>query len=127
VTKHDFPKIHFYDQDFVDIYDKTWAWIQDCWNSGTDKGGIEGKFFSYPGSQTVYQSDAIYSSFFLVYSNRIYQATPSLDLFYDRQEPSGAIRCAYDIQTGAPVDEKDNSEGLGIPLFAWAEIGRAHV
>jgi hypothetical protein len=29
VNKRDFPKIHFYDQDFVDIYDKTWTWLQD--------------------------------------------------------------------------------------------------
>ncbi|MDR2921708.1 MAG: hypothetical protein LBU85_00010 [Treponema sp.] len=126
MTKLDFPKIHFYDQDFVDIYDKTWAWLQDCWNSSTEKNGIEGKFFSYPGSQTVYQSDAIYSSFFLVYSNRIYQATPSLDLFYERQEPNGAIRCAYDINTGKPVVERDNAECLGIPLFAWAEYNIYH-
>jgi len=86
VTKLDFPKIHFYDQDFVDIYDKTWAWIEDCWKSGGDKSGIEGKFFSYPESQAVTQVDAIFSSFFLVYSNRIYQAHPTLDLFYERQE-----------------------------------------
>ena len=85
MTKHDFPKIHFYDQDFVDIYDKTWAWIQDCWNSGGPKSGIDGKFFSYPDAPTVHQADAIFSSFFLVYSNRIYQATPTLDLFYSRQ------------------------------------------
>ena len=31
MNKRDFPKIHFYDQDFVDIYDKTWTWIQDFW------------------------------------------------------------------------------------------------
>jgi hypothetical protein len=37
LIKRDFPKIHFYDQDFVDIYDKTWAWIQDCWSSGNEK------------------------------------------------------------------------------------------
>jgi len=126
VTKHDFPKIHFYDQDFVDIYDKTWAWIQDCWISGGEKSGIEEKFFSYPESQTVGQADAIFSSFFLVYSNRIYQAHPSLDLFYERQEANGAIRCAYDITTGSPVFEKDNPEGLGIPLFAWAEYNIYH-
>jgi neutral trehalase len=126
VIRHDFPKIHFYDQDFVDIYDKTWAWIQDCWNSGGEKSRIEGKFFSYPGSTAVYQADAIYSSFFLVYSNRIYQATPTLDLFYERQEENGAIRCAYDIKTGAPVIERDNSEGLGVPLFAWAEFNIYH-
>jgi len=132
VTRHDFPKIYFFDQYFVDIYDKTWAWIQDCWNSGTEKegkdckDGISGKFFSYPKSQTVSQSDAIYSSFFLVYSNRIYQATPTLDIFYERQEPNGAIRCAYDIATGKPVMDKDNAEGLGIPLFAWAEYNIYH-
>ena len=140
MIKHDFPKIHFYDQDFVDIYDKTWAWIQDCWNNGSEKSGVysassgsssssiplEGKFFSYPQTQAVYQSDAILSSFFLVYSNKIYQAHPSLDLFYNRQEPNGAIRCAYDINTGAPVVDRDNPEGLGIPLFAWAEHNIYH-
>ena len=126
MTRHDFPKIHFYDQDFVGIYDKTWGWLADCWNSGSGKTKIEGKFFSYPGSSTVHQADAIYSSFFLVYSNRIYQATPTLDIFYDRQEASGAIRCTYDIKTGKPVAEKDNIEGLGIPLFAWAEFNIYH-
>lgn len=126
MTKHDFPKIHFYDQDFVDIYDKTWAWIQDCWVSGGENSGIEGKFFSYPESQTVNQADAILSSFFLVYSNRIYQANPTLDLFYSRQEENGAIRCSYDIVTGLPVIDKENPEGLGMPLFAWAEYNIYH-
>ena len=126
MIKQDFPKIHFYDQDFVDIYDKTWAWIQDCWNNGGEKSGIEGKFFSYSDSQAVTQVDAILSSFFLVYSNRIFQAHPTLDLFYSRQEPNGAIRNAYDKITGAPVLEKDNSEGLGMPLFAWAEYNIYH-
>jgi neutral trehalase len=126
VTRRDFPKIHFYDQDFVDIYDKTWAWIQDFWNMGSEKSVIEGKFFSYPGSPVIQQADAIFSSFFLVYSNRIYQASPTLDLFYQRQEPNGAIRCAYNIETGLPVVEDDNPEGLGLPLFAWAEFNLYH-
>jgi neutral trehalase len=123
VIKHDFPKIHYFNQDFVDIYDKTWAWIQDCW---AENNGLEGSFFLYPGSRAVNQSDAIFSSFFLVYSNKIYQAFSTLDLFYSRQEPNGAIRCAYDIGTGKPVFEKDNPEGLGIPLFAWSEFNIYH-
>ncbi|MDR2535267.1 MAG: hypothetical protein LBD29_04440 [Treponema sp.] len=148
MIKRDFPKIHFYDQDFVDIYDKTWAWIQDCWNIGCEQGGlsplerpeplpetshaadkplsIEGNFFSYPSSPAIQQADAIFSSFFLVYSNRIYQAHPTLDVFYDRQEPNGAIRSAYQIETGLPVVDKDNPEGLGLPLFAWAEFNLYH-
>jgi neutral trehalase len=126
VLRRDFPKIHFYDQDFVDIYDKTWAWIQDCWNMGSEGSVIEGKFFSYPGSKVVYQADAVFSSFFLVYSNRIYQAHPTLDIFYERQEPNGAIRSAYNIETGLPVVEYDNPEGLALPLFSWAEFNLYH-
>ncbi|MDR0569483.1 MAG: hypothetical protein LBG87_09800 [Spirochaetaceae bacterium] len=152
MIKRDFPKVHFYDQDFVDIYDKTWAWIQDCWNAagemnsgapekpefsedagsdihnaGSGASSIEGKFFSYPGSPVVQQADAIFSSFFLVYSNRIYQAHPTLDVFYARQEPNGAIRSAYAIETGLPVVmDPDNPEGLGLPLFAWAEFNLYH-
>ncbi|MDR1900795.1 MAG: hypothetical protein LBQ88_00735 [Treponema sp.] len=145
MTKRDFPKIHFYDQDFVDIYDKTWAWIQDCWGPGNEKlagtgssvkdacmksacmkSAIEGKFFSHPGSPVVTQEDAIFSSFFLVYSNRIYQAHPTLDLFYERQEPNGAIRSVYNIETGLPAVEQDNPEGLGLPLFSWAEFNLYH-
>jgi neutral trehalase len=126
VIKRDFPKIHFYDQDFVDIYDKTWAWIQDCWDRNYDNSAIKGKFFSYQGSPYVTQTDAIYSSFFLVYSNRIYQASPTLDLFYERQEPDGAIRSAYDIKTGAALLHEDNPESVGIPVFSWAEHNLYH-
>jgi neutral trehalase len=132
VTKRDFPKIHFYDQDFVDIYDKTWAWMQDFWTSGdlgvdkTDKATGEGKFFSYPGSTIITQTEAVCSSFFLVYSNRIYQAHPALDYFYNHQEADGAIRGTYTIETGVPVLTEDNPEGLSLPLFAWAEMNLYH-
>ncbi|GAB1481975.1 trehalase family glycosidase [Treponema sp.] len=126
MTKRDFPKVHFYDQDFVDIYDRTWAWIQDCWLAGGTESGFEGKFFGYPGSPTVDQYDAINSSFFLVYSNRIYQAHPTLDLFYEKQEENGAIRSKYDMETGLPVADPANPESLGMPLFAWAEFNLYH-
>jgi neutral trehalase len=110
----------------VDIYDKTWAWIQDCWQGEEEKGVIEGKFFSYPGNPVIQQVDAIFSSFFLVYSNRIYQASPTLDVLYQHQEPDGAIRSVYNIETGEPVVEENNPKGLGLPLFAWAEFNLYH-
>ena len=48
MNKRDFPKVHFYDQDFVDIYDRTWAFIQDfLFNIKTEKGATE-SFFLYP-------------------------------------------------------------------------------
>jgi len=47
VNKRDFPKVHFYDQDFVDIYDRTWSFIQDfLFNIKTEKGTTESFFAS---------------------------------------------------------------------------------
>jgi neutral trehalase len=49
-----------------------------------------------------------------------------LDVFYAHQESSGAIRSAYNISTGLPEVDLDNPEGLGLPLFAWAEYNLYH-
>ncbi|HOS30438.1 MAG TPA: hypothetical protein PLR39_06485, partial [Treponemataceae bacterium] len=76
MNKRDFPKIHFYDQDFVDIYDKTWAWLQDFWlDPKTGESALEG-YFVYPENDIVIldQIESIFASFFLVYSNRNYPA-----------------------------------------------------
>jgi neutral trehalase len=126
VIKKDFPKIHFYDQDFVDIYDQTWAWIQDFWNKGTKKSGLEQRYFYYPESESINQFESIFSTFFLVYSNKIYPAAPQLDNFYNKQEESGAIRGDYNIKDGKPILSSDNPEGVNPPLFSWAEYNLYH-
>jgi neutral trehalase len=126
VTKRDFPRIHFYNQDFVDIYDKTWAWIADNWIISESMATEREKFFAYPEAEFLRVEDAIYSSFFLVYSNRIFQAYSTLDQFYQRQEPSGAIRWAYNLKTGQPFLPDYNPEGVGLPVFAWAEFNLYH-
>ena len=127
MNKRDFPRVHFYDQDFVEIYDRTWAWIADPWTSGGQKSGIDKiKFFQYADSQVLDSFEQVFSSFFLVYSNRIYAASNGLDALYALQEPSGAIRARYDIESGKPVFSASNPEGIGLPLFAWAEYNLYH-
>lgn len=127
LNKKDFPRVHFYDQDFVEIYDRTWAWASDCWTSGGEGSGFEkAKFFHYPQRSSVDLLEQVFSSFFLVYSNRIYGASNGLDVLYSLQEPDGAIRARYDAATGKPILTKDNPEGLGLPLFAWAEHNLYH-
>jgi neutral trehalase len=126
VTKKDFPTIHFYDQDFVDIYDQTWAWVQDYWQKGTTQNGLQKQYFNYPQATTINQFESIMSTFFLVYSNRNFPTTPQLDNFYDRQEASGAIRGDYSLDKGKPVYTKDNPQGVNPPLFAWAEYNMYH-
>jgi neutral trehalase len=118
--------MHFYDQDFVDIYDRAWSLVQDCWDHGDEDAAINGKFFAYPGSRTITQMDAFFPSFFLVYSNRIYPANTSLDIFYQQQEEDGAIRAEYDLQSGTAIRTPENPEGVGMPLFAWAEFNLYH-
>lgn len=128
VNKRDFPKIHFYDQDFVDIYDKTWSWVQDFWKDPkTGETSIDG-YFVYPKKSGTFidQMESIFSSFFLVYSNRNFPAYQNLDYLYAQQEENGAIRWKYTLVDDAPIIDKTNPEAIGLPLFAWAEYNLYH-
>ena len=126
MIKKGFPSIHFYDQDFVDIYNKTWAWINDSWKKGNSKNGLQPKYFNYSGNSTIHQYQACLSTFFLVYNNRFFPAAPLLDNFYGKQEENGAIRGEYSCSSGKPVLHDDNPEGVHPPLFAWAEYNLFH-
>ena len=128
LNKRDFPKIHFYDQDFVDIYDKTWNWLSDYWIDPSSGEQSADGLFIYPmnGKYILDQSEAIFSSFFLVYSNRNFPANKNIDYFYERQEENGAIRWKYDTKTNTPITTMENPEGIGFPLFAWAEFNLYH-
>ena len=88
MNKRDFPKIHFYDQDFVDIYDKTWSWLHDFWLDANCNEASTNGYFIHPENDELIldQFESIFSSFFLVYSNRNYPANQNLDYFYARQE-----------------------------------------
>ena len=83
MKRTDFPKIHFYDQDFVDIYDKTWNMLSGSLvNPETNEFSSDG-YFVYPGEPTGFLTQAegvspdtplvldkfetIFSSLFLVY------------------------------------------------------------
>lgn len=124
--RKDFPRVHYYDQDFVDLYDQTWAWINDCWHKGTPENGLTTRYFSYPESDVINQFEACLSTFFLVYSNRVHPAHYQLDNFYGKQEESGAIRGRYRTDNGQPVTSKKNPEGILPPLFSWAEYNLFH-
>ncbi|MBI9103536.1 MAG: hypothetical protein JEY99_14045 [Spirochaetales bacterium] len=126
MIKKGFPVVHFYDQDFVDLYDRTWAWIQDFWKKGTPENGLDTRYFNYPENTTINQFEACLSTFFLVYSNGIFPAIPLLDNFYNKQEENGAIRSEYSETDGSPVLTPENPEGVSPPLFSWAEYNLYH-
>ncbi len=119
-----FPVVHFYDQDFVDFYDHTWIWIQDQWKS--IEAGMQEQGLFYPDMKVLSQYEALMSSFFLVYSNQHYSPYSILDYFYKKQEPSGAIRSHYSLESGEAVMSKDNPLGIAPPLFAYVELNLFH-
>jgi neutral trehalase len=128
MVKKGFPAVHFYDQDFVDLYEQTWAWVQDAWykNKQQSSNGLSSAFLLHPDNNVVHQFEACLSTFFLAYSNRIFPGAPNLDNFYQKQEDSGAIRGAYRVEDGAPIFTDDNPEGVEPPLFAFAEYNLFH-
>jgi len=115
------PSIHFYDQDFVDLYDRSWVWINEHWTAGTEQNTFAGNYVSYAGQKTFNMFDSCLSALFLNYSNQTYSPFDMLDFFYSKQEESGAIRSDYSIEDGSPVVTSDNPEGVVIPLLAYVE------
>ncbi len=126
MVKDNVPSVHFYDQDFVDLYDRTWLWIHDRWNHGTKEHDMPAHYLSYDGQKTFHQYYSCLDSFFLAYSNQNYSPFPMLDYFYDKQELSGAIRGEYSIEEGIPVFSEGNPEGVHPPLFALVEYNLYH-
>jgi len=126
VNKKEPPKVHYYDQDFVDTYDKSWAWIKDYWVKGGPSTPFQKPFFMDPTSARINSFDAALSTFFLVNSNGVYNPLSAIDNFYAKQEESGAIRGEYDLETGEAYLPADNPDGILPPLFAWAEFNIYH-
>jgi len=120
------PSVHFYDQDFVDMYDRTWVWIDEYWAQGTKENGFSGGYLGYPGQKSFNQFNSCMSALFLVYSNQNYSPFPMVDYFYEKQEPSGAIRSDYSIEDGSVMVDLLNPEGVCPPVFAYIEHGFYH-
>jgi neutral trehalase len=126
VGKKEFPKLHFYDHDLTDMYDYTFNRLKGFWKRGTPENQLEPRYFSYPDSDRINQFEAILSTFFLVYSNRVFPVLSLVDNFYNKQEKDGAIRGEYSIKEGKPIFSRKNPEGILPPLFAWAEYNIYH-
>ena len=116
------PRIHFYDQDFVDMYDRTWVWLDEMWHQGDKDGLFPDGYFTHADSGIINLFDASISSLFLVYSNQNYNPYSLIDYFYSKQGEDGQIAECYDIATGLPVFTEDNPLGLSLPLLSYVEF-----
>ncbi|NIZ47514.1 trehalase family glycosidase [Entomospira nematocerorum] len=120
------PRIHYYNQDFVDVYVRSWNLIDSNWVRGTKESGMDTTMFHDKNHDELSIVKACFSSFYLVYSNRVYSSSATLDVFYAKQEPSGAIRSCYSLSTGQAILKDDNPLGLCPPIFSWVEYDIYH-
>ncbi len=105
----------------MDLYDRSWVWIDEHWTQGTEQNGFNGYYISNEGQKTIDQFNSCLCALFLNYSNQVYSPFEMLDYFYSKQEENGAIRSEYSVEDGSPVLSPDNPEGVVLPLFAYAE------
>lgn len=116
------PQIHFYDQDFVDLYERTWVWLDGVWHQGDKDSAFPEGYFTYGNSEEVDLFAASMSSLFLVYSNQNYSPYSLIDYFYARQEENGRIAEKYNINTNKAIFDENNPEGVTLPLLPYVEF-----
>ncbi len=121
MVKESVPRIHFYDQDFVDMYDRAWVWLEELWHEGEKDGQFPEGYFTHGDSNVINLFDVSMSSLYLVYSNQAYSPYSMVDYFYNRQAEDGQIAEMYDINTNSPVFTEDNPLGVTLPLLPYVE------
>ena len=126
VVKDLVPRIHFYDQDFVDMYDRVWIWLDDLWHPGDKDGAFPEGYYTYGDSNVISLFDTCLSCLFLAYSNQRYSADSMIDFFYSVQGPDGQIAEKYDVASRQPVFDDDNPKGATLPLLSYVEFTFYH-
>lgn len=121
MVKESVPRIHFYDQDFVDMYDRAWVWLEELWHEGEKDGQFPEGYFTHGDSNVINLFDVSMASLYLVYSNQTYSPYSMVDYFYNRQAENGQIAEMYDVNTDSPVFTEDNPLGVTLPLLPYVE------
>jgi len=120
------PCVHFYDQDFVDMYDRTWVWIDEGWVKGEHGDLFPDGYMPSGDKGTVSLFDSCLLALSLVYSNGNFDAYSLIDFFYKRQDDEGNIFDCYDLNTLEPVTTEGNPYGLMPPLLPYVEYTFYH-
>ncbi len=122
MIKESVPGIHFYDQDFVDMYDRAWVWLEEVWSAGDKDGKFPEGYYIPDNGEKINLYDVTLSSLFLVYSNQIYSPYSMVDYFYARQEENGRIAEEYNFVTDEAVVNPLNPLGVSLPLLPYVEF-----
>ena len=115
------PCVHFYDQDFVDMYDRTWVWVEESWKKGVKEEFFPEGFLASADGESISLFESCLSALSLSYSNQNFDAYSMIDFFYKMQAEDGRISERYSLDTCQPIVTEENPLGLGVPLLPFVE------
>ncbi|MCR5731581.1 MAG: hypothetical protein K6G51_01385 [Sphaerochaetaceae bacterium] len=116
------PCVHFYDQDFVDMYDRTWVWLEESWNKEKNTELFPDGLLTSADGESINLFDSCLSALSLSYSNQNFDAYSMIDFFYKQQEEDGRIAETYSLETFQPIVTESNPLGVSTPLLPFVEF-----
>jgi hypothetical protein len=126
---HPFPKEKFANPILTDHPE--WAMLyfkvlEMAWNKiSPDHSSAKKYGFAYMETgddKEIRQWDISFISAFGIYTNKVFPAMESLDLFYQHQKDNGSLPYAIDKKNGQPIFTNNQGETItSLPLFAWLE------
>lgn len=120
------PCVHFYDQDFVDMYNRTWVWIEENWHTCDKDNFFPEGFLTHKDDKIISLFDYSIASLFLVYSNQNFSPYSMIDFFYSLQKEDGSIPSLVNYETGESCFTESNPKGLTLPLLPYIEYNFYH-
>ena len=108
---------------WVEMYDKAWE-LAFAHAKAPAKGSLfVSNYYDEAFDQWLYQWDVIFMTIFGRYAHHAFPGIQSLDNFYCRQAPSGAISRMIHERTGRDYFRDENDPNfINPPLFSWAEV-----
>ncbi len=108
--------------EWVELYWFAWQQAFEKVGFGTEGNGFVEAYMDEGFNEQVYQWDSSFMVLFGRYGLRLLPVMPTLDNFYERQEPDGYIQRVYSETTGRRVGDPSPEEPMvNPPLFAWVE------
>jgi hypothetical protein len=111
------------DPGWVDMYHKTWELAFAHIKAPAPGAPFVSNYYDEAFDHRIYQWDIIFMTMFGKYAHHIFPGIQSLDNFYCRQRPSGAISRMIDERNGKDFfDDENDANFINPPLFSWAEV-----
>lgn len=106
---------------WIELYWKSWEIAASKVQFGTPENGFVDRYLDEAFNSNIFQWDTAFMMFFARYAQGFIPSIVSLDNFYRKQHPDGAICREIRESNGSDFWPKSSRTFTNPPLFSWAE------